>query len=193
MNFNEILNQILQLDKDVFLFFNTACNFAFFDWLMPIITREKPWFPFILAVWLWLFFSADKKWRPLAITLLICVSLTDFCSSFLIKNAVGRKRPCCTILETRKLIPCAKSNSFPSSHAANCMAFSGTVLFETGIKIGAPLILLALLIGFSRIYVGVHYPLDVGTGIFLGLLICFLVFKAKQRIIKSGKIPKDQK
>lgn len=89
-----------------------------------------------------------------------------------LKDLVGRTRPCkdpevARLVEARWEVHGRRS--FPSSHAANSAALATTTaLFFPGVAI--PAAALALLVGFSRIYLGVHYPLDVGAGWFLGFV-----------------------
>lgn len=74
-------------------------------------------------------------------------------------------------------IGCLKSFSFPSSHAANTAAVAAIVLCMRGWLMGFPVLLLSLIVSFSRVYVGVHYPVDVLYGMLLGLFLGVLVFR----------------
>ncbi|MFO7950808.1 MAG: phosphatase PAP2 family protein [Candidatus Fermentibacteraceae bacterium] len=95
----------------------------------------------------------------------------DFVANHL-KDLVGRVRPCkdpevAALVEARWEVHGRRS--FPSSHAANSAAMATTAaLFYPGAAL--PAAALAFLVGFSRIYLGVHYPIDVGAGWLLGML-----------------------
>ena len=87
---------------------------------------------------------------------------------------------------TRLLISQVGSRSFPSSHAANwgSMAFLFSWIFPRGKWI---YITLAFLVGYSRIYVGVHYPLDVLGGFILGVLCAVLVLYIEAGLSRAWK------
>lgn len=76
------------------------------------------------------------------------------------------------------LMPCPADHSFPSGHACSSFATAGSLMWSMGKRWNAiriPALALAILIAFSRIYVGVHYPTDVLTGATVGLLGSFLI------------------
>jgi membrane-associated phospholipid phosphatase len=87
-----------------------------------------------------------------------------------IKHAVGRDRPPAVILDPQPLMEVPTTSSFPSGHAATGFACA-LVLARFAPRLTIPLFILAALIGFSRVYVGVHYPFDVLAGALLGLAI----------------------
>jgi undecaprenyl-diphosphatase len=169
-----MLDTIIAFDHSLFMLLNSVWTFDFLDWFMPFITNAKTWMPIILVVWFYLLFAGDKKMRFLALALLVSVGCNDLICARVIKKSVGRKRPC-SLEETdtfkcRLLLPRKSSKSFPSNHASNTAAFAATVLFFWGFKAGIPFVFLALIIGYSRIYCGVHFPLDVLTGWAIGTL-----------------------
>jgi membrane-associated phospholipid phosphatase len=80
--------------------------------------------------------------------------------------AVARTRPCHTLTHVEVLLHCASDSSFPSDHAMIAGAFAvGLLLLDR--RIG----LVALLLAFARVYVGVHYPSDVAGGLAIGAAI----------------------
>jgi undecaprenyl-diphosphatase len=87
-----------------------------------------------------------------------------------IKALVGRARPPVHDRLPKPLIPVPHDASFPSGHAATSFA-AAAVLAHTFPRLRAPLFLLAAAVAFSRVYVGVHYPLDVVGGAVLGVLV----------------------
>jgi undecaprenyl-diphosphatase len=99
----------------------------------------------------------------------LCVWTADLLS-LAVKLATGRARPFETIPTADPLIGATVGQSMPSGHAAT--SFAGAVVLTYLLPRGAPLFfLLAAAIGFSRIYVGVHYPSDVLVGAVLGTLV----------------------
>jgi undecaprenyl-diphosphatase len=89
-----------------------------------------------------------------------------YATSTSIKMAVGRKRP--AIEDLPHLMVTPTGLSFPSSHSTS--SFAAARAFGALVP-GAPLQLAAIAMGFSRLYLGVHYPSDVAAGAALGTLI----------------------
>jgi undecaprenyl-diphosphatase len=87
-----------------------------------------------------------------------------------LKQAVGRERPPAVILDPKPLMEVPTTSSFPSGHAATSFACA-LVLARFAPRLTIPLFVLAALIAFSRVYVGVHYPFDVLAGTILGLAL----------------------
>ena len=87
-----------------------------------------------------------------------------------LKSVVDVERPAFRYAEPKALMHVPRDHSFPSGHAATSFACA-TVLAWAFPRLAVPLYLLAAAIAFSRVYVGVHYPLDVLAGAALGLLV----------------------
>ncbi|MBF0519279.1 MAG: glycosyltransferase family 39 protein, partial [Nitrospirae bacterium] len=155
---------------------------------MPFIT-SKPYIFFIIYVIIILVIKIRndlKKQIPvdiqpfieiLTIPLLTFI-LTDWLTNIVRVN-VERIRPCTTLSDVHLLVGCTQSYSFPSGHASNSFSFAISLFyFMAGrfkkIWLIYP-IFMATLISFSRVYVGVHYPLDVIGGFFSALAIASLV------------------
>lgn len=170
-----MLETIISLDQQLFMLLNSQFTFHFLDWFMPFITNAKTWVPIIILSWLYLIIAGDRKMRFLGLALLVSVGLSDVICARIIKKAVGRLRPCSLeqneTFACRLLLPKKSSKSFPSNHAANTSAFAATVVFFVGCKAGLPFVILAFLIGYSRVYCGVHFPFDVLAGWFIGALL----------------------
>jgi undecaprenyl-diphosphatase len=112
--------------------------------------------------------------RPLVLlSVLAAVILADL-TALGLRRAVGRPRPWRHYPEPHPLGHIPKDPSFPSGHTAIAFA-AATVLSYYRPKWAPAFFLLAVAIGFSRIYVGVHYPLDVLGGAVLGALLGGLV------------------
>jgi undecaprenyl-diphosphatase len=90
--------------------------------------------------------------------------------SYAIRQAVGRDRPPLKFPDPHPLVSVPSSGSFPSGHAASSFACAALLASLTPLP-KVPLFALAALIAFSRVYNGVHYPLDVVGGAALGLLV----------------------
>lgn len=177
-----MLDAILAADHRLFMLLNGQLVNGFLDWFMPFITDAKTWLPFVLLAWLIMICRGGKRLRVLALALLLSVGGTDLFCARVVKKAVGRARPCSLeqteTFKCRLLLPRKTSKSFPSNHSANTAAFAVTVFMVSGFYAGLPLAVLAFLVGYSRIYVGVHFPVDVLAGWLFGALIAWLITRA---------------
>ena len=176
-----MLEQLNQLDQNLFFFINHNLSNSFFDWLMPLLRNRYFWTP--LYLFMAVFFVRNfggKGWL-----ILIFVGLTfgfaDYFSSSILKPAFERLRPCNDPVikaEVNSLIPCGTGFSLPSSHAANHFAlaiFLITIFYDKW-KLILPLaILWAFSISFAQVYVGVHYPFDVAAGAIIGGMIGYIL------------------
>jgi undecaprenyl-diphosphatase len=109
-----------------------------------------------------------RRWGTLVLTV-VAVALADW-SAAGIKALVDRPRPPLRYPEPKTLVPVPHDASFPSGHAATSFA-AATMLSLAFPRFAPALLLLAAAVAFSRVYVGVHYPLDVIGGAALGALI----------------------
>jgi undecaprenyl-diphosphatase len=115
----------------------------------------------VLAVWWrrpWLFFQ---------------VVLADFAAqliSYGLRQAIGRERPAVVYATPKPLVHVPHDGSFPSGHATASFACA-TMLAFSAPRAAPAFFLLAAAIAWSRVYVGVHYPLDVLGGAVLGVLV----------------------
>jgi undecaprenyl-diphosphatase len=121
------------------------------------------------AIWLLIGVLAALYWRRPAIFLYVALAdLVAGVSGALLRQAIGRERPPLRFPEPHPLVHVPGNPSFPSGHAATSFACAATLAWLTPLSPIA-LYALATLIAFSRVYVGVHYPLDVIGGAALGL------------------------
>ncbi len=175
----DLFQRILELDKDLFLFLNGFHN-EFWDTIIIMITRQETWIPFFASI---LYFII-KKYRSKTLLIAICLGIlivaTDQFSN-VIKYSVQRLRPThdpgishlVHIFFGR-----GGMYGFVSAHAANSVAILVFTyrLFKSRTYY---FIVLAWLLMFcySRIYVGVHYPLDLICGGLIGWLIGWGLYK----------------
>jgi undecaprenyl-diphosphatase len=96
------------------------------------------------------------------------VALSDMISHNVIKEIFERVRPCGSLPDVHLLVGCTSSYSLPSSHAVNSSALAMVISWHYR-KLTIPMILCVLLVAFSRVYVGAHYPTDVLAGVVLGV------------------------
>lgn len=90
--------------------------------------------------------------------------------AYALRHAIGRPRPPSVYAEPKPLVGVPHGGSFPSGHAATSFACA-TVLAFAAPRLAPAFFALAAAIAWSRVYVGVHYPLDVLGGAALGVLV----------------------
>lgn len=179
------------------LLFTYVNNFAgqskFFDTLFVFITNYLAYI--VVGIVIGYFFIKefrDKKTLPDTLHhtshfFYLCVSfLTTWVVVELIKAFVAHPRPFQIISSLTVLAPFGSLDSFPSAHTALTTAI-GTSVFFLNKHLGYVLLLFALVVGFSRIYVGVHFPIDVLFGVVIGASIprFFFIFLYKNKKNKS--------
>ena len=179
---------LYSIDVAVLRWINEAWSCPFLDKFFSFITDFRH-FEWVVGLWaLYLLVKGGAKGRWLVLTLALTVALTDQISAHFLKYLVERVRPCNALPGV--LIPAGGSSafSFPSSHATN-MGGSMFVLSRAFPAWTWVFVLLALLVGLSRIYLGLHYPSDVlagyGLGIFIGWAIWKIIGKIRLSRVES--------
>lgn len=185
------MDWLLGLDTQLFHIINRDWASSVVNDFFPFITdlHKQPLFlaiflPGLLAL---LFFYRRATWGLTFFTLVFATSFADMFGSQVIKKLVQRPRPFDLMSDTIQRCP-AGGFSFPSNHAMNIFTFC-TLMGFVFPKARWPLLVLATMVGYSRIYCGVHYPLDVFAGALLGIGIGSLAHYLLSRYIK-GPWPK---
>ena len=119
-------------------------------------------------------FLINQRWRYTGLTIIFSLGLTSLMGEGIIKHAVKRVRPCHSLEDDEQLIKKPKYYSFPSGHTASPFSVVSVVTFsQCPFYVIVPIFLVASIIGFSRVYLRVHYLTDVVVGFFLGIVCGF--------------------
>ncbi len=185
------MGMLQQIDQSVFLFFN-GLHISWLDPLFFFTSNRFVWIPLYLLLAFFLFRRYRKKAWIIVAAVVISVFLSDQ-SCNLIKRSVQRPRPSHETELVDQVHLVAKPDGtlykggpygFPSSHAANAMALAFIVVaFLTREKTLWTLLMFfwMLLVSYSRIYLGVHYPSDIIVGWCVGALWSGLIIFGLQK------------
>lgn len=184
------MEQLVELDREIFLFLNNLGNPTWDDF-WNFVTNKFASIPFYALLVFFMYKALGLK-RTLLTLLLVAglITITDQLSNFF-KHFFERPRPCRQegVMEYARFVAvrCGRYGYF-SAHAASSAAltiFLGLILKNYWKHIFYVLIFWALLVSYSRIYIGVHYPGDVLTGWILGILIGYLFFLLHKYLLKK--------
>ncbi len=140
----------------------------------------------LIWVILALCFIARKKYRRFGLYLLIALGIGFIIGNLFLKNIIARSRPSWIHDTLPLLIPNPTDYSFPSGHTMHSF-IAATMAAILDKRWAVPVLVLAAAIGFSRIYLYVHFLTDVLGGALLGILIgvCMMKFYQRERSIKN--------
>ena len=194
----DLFDQIISWDKQLFIFLN-SWGLEILDPFFIAISKTAIWAP-LYGIIIFLIFKKFEIKTALVYfsAAILCVVLTDQISVHAFKNVFERLRPCWTSdLDGQfRLVKeyCGGQFGFVSSHAANTFGFAtlmGIVFKEKIPNLRWMLFLWAAVISYSRVYLGVHFPLDIIFGGLLGSGIAVAV--AKSSFFVEAKLGNDQK
>lgn len=187
-----MFESLTQLDKALFLYLN-GIHSETSDFIWWWISSKTLWIPLYIII---LYYIIKKfQWRSISITLIIIigVAITDQLSSSIIKELVHRLRPSHNP-EFSQIVHIVNDYrggmfGFVSSHAANVFMFATftSLLFKSR-WFTISILLWATIVSYSRIAIGVHYPLDIIGGAILGIsvsIILYLLYKIIKNRIKT--------
>lgn len=175
-----MLDTIRSLDGTLLLRFQNA---FVYEWLTPIIKfithlgdRGTVWIA--ITVILLIF----KKTRKAGVFAALALLGSLLINNIILKNLIARERPYEVFTGVKRIIEIQRDYSFPSGHSGS--SFAAAVAICLGLpeklrkSLGIAVIILASFISLSRLYVGVHYPIDVFFGVLNGITIAFSINKA---------------
>ncbi len=182
---------IEQADVWLFQLLNLHMVHPAADDLMVFLTRVKLSGHIIVLAALFMIIRRGKSAFLVIILALIALGMADMVASGILKPLVQRIRPCFALDHVRLLVSQPRSYSFASSHAANAAAVATVIwiFFHRGVLVEKLftiiMILYALAISWSRVYVGVHYPGDVIAGMMIGVCSAMLVYLFSSWVLKN--------
>lgn len=162
---------ITNIDFAILDFIANRVRCGVLDALVPLVTHlgDGGWFWIALAVVLLI----PKNTRKYGVAVALALIFDLILCNVTIKPLVQRVRPYDIRQGIELLISAPHDYSFPSGHTAASFAAAGALLFMKA-KGRIPALILAVIIGLSRLYLYVHYPSDVVCGAILGLVCGFL-------------------
>ena len=194
-----MLDILLKIDNIIFQLININLNYPLFDSFFIFFHDFHKNLMFIiplLTLWFFSIFKDKKRRLALIIFIPLAIIITDQIGSY-IKDYKLRDRPYMAI-ESNKINLLVKvsqnedgsykqtqssQKSFPSNHSANIWALSLIVGYLYA-NVKTYFIILAILISISRVYIGVHYPLDIIFGAIIGISVSSLLIKIYQKLIR---------
>lgn len=168
-----MLESLLQLDGAILLWIQEHVRQDFLSPVVKFITHlgDAGWCWILLAVILLIV----KKTRKIGLVTAVSLLSSYVVNNLILKNLVARVRPYEAVDGLQRIIEAQSDFSFPSGHSASSFAAAVVIFMLCPRKYGVPALVLAFLIALSRLYVGVHYPTDVLTGVISGSVIAVIV------------------
>ncbi|RED47604.1 phosphatase PAP2 family protein [Seonamhaeicola aphaedonensis] len=183
-----MIEKILKYDTELFLYLNNLGSNTW-DWLWLLITDKLTFIP-LYALLLFLLYK-KYGWKALIVFVVVVALMITFTDQItnVFKRGFERPRPCreASLIDQMRFIAvrCGKYGFF-SGHSSNSMAaaiFAGLLLkpfYKNAILI---LLLWSAIVAYSRIYVGVHYPIDIICGLTFGAISGFMFYKLATYIL----------
>lgn len=176
-----MLDWLVTLDGNILLWIQDVVRNGFLDPIASFYTKLGDvgllWIALSLAM------LCFKKTRKAGVLGLLALAAGTLCTNVVLKHLVGRERPWLTVEGLRYLVVERDPNSFPSGHTCAAFAAAGAwYAFLPKKWMAVTGLVLAALMGLSRLYVGVHFPSDVLAGALVGLFSAWVVCFAYRKL-----------
>ena len=164
------MTNLFKHDYDLFMLIHGLSGHSFLDHTMVAFSNERIWILVAVLALGYLVYKKNKFGLKVFLLLGLSIGITDLFTVRLLKPWLGRLRPCREFQDFIVVVQgwCGGDYGFPSTHAANAAAVAAILCFLIPRKWFAIVAVLAGMVGFSRIYIGVHYPGDVLAGFVVG-------------------------
>ncbi len=145
------------------------------------------------AIWLviGIAFLFYKKTREMGVVVILAIVLSGVINSLVLKNIFARPRPFTEVAWVNAIIAEPSDYSFPSGHTFASFA-AAYVILKYNKKYGGAAYIVAILIAFSRVYLGVHYPTDIIAGAILGTVCGACSIKLYPKLLHYTKNKKHR-
>ena len=172
------METLLKFDYELFSIIHGFAGNLLWDHAMASISDERLWIFFAILALIYFIYRKYKFGLKLLLILGVGVGLSDLLTVRLLKPWVARLRPCREYQDVVVVVKgwCGGDYGFPSSHAANAAAIASLLWLLAPRKWSVAAVMIVLMVGFSRIYLGVHYPGDVLAGFAVGSLLGTLLW-----------------
>lgn len=166
------MDALAAADAAAFRFINLGLQNRVFDFVMPALSTSPLLGPVAAIILIALLVKGGTRGRLCVFFILLALVVGDTVICRLLKESIGRPRPFEVMAEARVLIGKGGSASMPSSHMANwvAVACAASIFYRRSLKY---LLAIAIAVGVSRIYNGVHYPSDVLAGALVAVAYTF--------------------
>ena len=189
------------VNVDLFNFFNHGLQSPVLDGIMPIFTHFGGFKFIILILVVVILFARITKRDTLKKVAIITLGVLLFSAAiaFVLKHVVHEPRPFMSLDNVHLLIAEDDLNSFPSGHATSTFAVVTSLILnmkefakKNYLVIDIALVIFAVLIAFSRMYLGVHYPGDILAGAIVGIVGALVINKFKDKIFGISRLLADK-
>jgi undecaprenyl-diphosphatase len=180
---------INELDTQAFLWLNSLHTDSL-DPIMAWITAKNSWIPMYVLIIVCIAWRYKRKSIGMLLMIILSVAISDQVCSSILKPLIHRNRPCHEpiIQDLVHLVGnCGGQFGFCSSHAANTFALAMCLFLLIGKEYKSMnlFFIWAIFVSYSRIYLGVHYPLDVLAGAGIGVFVSLFCFNIYQKYLQK--------
>ena len=192
-----MIKKLIDLDKDLFMYLNNKESVTDTFWIF--ITNDVVIFLMLISIIPFIIYKYDyKNFKFTLLLIILTFAATDLIHNHGFKEFFQRLRPCWDpeISETcRILVDNGGKYGFVSGHATNFFGIISMIFLRIPnlkLSIKYSLIIWGVLICYSRIHVGKHYPLDVFCGAVLGFVLALAIYKLVKSVFYSQKVYKNR-